>query len=220
MSSRFAQKHPDKNPAVEALSSSEILDEINAERGSVDADQACKGIDNVKTAWMARSQSTTNVLSATRYRELSSQLLNGFTVRQLAVYVEKADTSRPKDPLDLWNEFSGTLYTRSAWVPGTSARQPKAPKLVEPAKDKDSRDEIVYERQDRQLLHKPTLVDRILRKCWQLKVKKEALDGELQIRLHLTHLVLITNHSETTELLGATNLTDHIHRTRNSQATV
>jgi hypothetical protein len=212
---------PDKNPAFEALSSSDMLKEIYGERGLVDVEQACQSLENVKTAWMARSRSASNIVSITDYRELSSQLLNGFSVRQLTAYLEKAGASRPRDPLDLRNEFASTLYTRSVWVPVTLFQQPRAPRLVDPTKDKDLEEDFVYERPDKNLSHKPNLVERILRQCWQLKVEEDdALEGELNIRLRSTHLSLITNHSETTEPLGARILTDRMHRTRDPQAII
>ena len=189
---------PDKNPAIKALSLSDMLDEINGERGLVDLDQVCKNIENVKTEWMAKSKTRSNVHTATEYAMLSSQLLNGFTVRQLATYLDRAGVNRPNDPLDLRNDFSSSLYTRSAWTPGTTpTQQTRAPKLVEPGKKESSIEQFTYRRPDRQLSHKSTLVETILRHCWQIKVRQdEALEGELQIRLHAIHLTLIMNHSK------------------------
>ena len=218
---QIRSKGPDKNPAFEALSSSDMLKEIDGERGLVDVEQACQSLENIKTAWMARSRSASNIVSITEYKELSSQLLTGFSVRQLTAYLKKAGTSRPRDPLDLRNEFASSLYTRSVWVPLTSFQQPRAPNLVDPVKDKDLEEDFVYERPDKNLSNKPNLVERILRQCWQLKVEKDdTSEGELHIRLRSTHLSLITNHSETTEPLGARLLTDRMHRTRDPQADI
>lgn len=188
----------DKAPVAEALSSSDMLDEIDAERGLVDPNQVIENIENVKAEWMERTKTKPNVLTATEYTQLSSQLLHGFTVTQLALYLGRADADKLKDPLDLRNQFSSSLYTRSAWTPAaTPIKQTRAPKLVELERNEGLREQSLYRSPARQLSHKPTLVERILRHCWRLEVRQdEALEGELQIRLHAKHFSIVVNHSK------------------------
>ena len=182
------------------LSSSDMLDEIDAERGLADTDQVFENIEGIRTLWIAKSKSDPAVFSPTEHAEIASQLGRGFTIKQLAVYLERADVDKPKDPLDLRYEFSSDVYSRSAWTPGTpSPQQSRAPKLARPGKDGKTRKNLVYEDLNRQLSAKSMLVERILRQCWQFNVRQdESTEGELDIRLHVTHLDLIMNHSRLT----------------------
>ena len=185
---------------INVLSSSDMLDEIDAERGLADTDQVFNNIEGIRNSWIAKSKSNPAIFSPAEHAEIASQLGRGFTIRQLAVYLERADVDKPKDPLDLRYEFSSDVYSRSAWTPGTpSPQQSRAPKLARPGKDGKTRKNLVYEDLDRQLSAKSMLVERILRQCWQFNVRQdESTEGELDIRLHVTHLDLIMNHSRLT----------------------
>ena len=190
-------KRAAKDREINVLSSSDMLDEIDAERGLADTDQVFKNIEGIRNSWIAKSKSDPAVFSPAEHAEISSQLGRGFTTRQLAVYFERADVDKPKDPLDLRYEFSSDVYSRSAWTSGTpSPQQSRAPKLLGPGKDRKMRKNLIFEDLDRQLSAKSMLVERILRQCWQFNVRQdESTEGELDIRLHLTHLDLIMNHS-------------------------
>ena len=181
---------------INALSSSDMLDEIDAERGLADADQVFKNIEGVRNSWIAKSKSDPAVFSAAEHAEIASQLGRGFTIKQLVVYLDRADVNKPKGPLDLRYEFSSDLYSRSAWTSGTSSQRSRAPKLVRSGKDGKMRKTSIYEKSDRQLSAKSVLVERILRQYWQFNVRQdESSEGELGIRLHGPHLDLIMNHS-------------------------
>ncbi len=188
---------------INALSSSDMVDEIDAERGLADADQVFENIEDVKNSWIAKSKSDPAVFSAAEHAEIASELGRGFTTKQLAVYLDKADVDEPKDPLDLRYKFSSDLYSRSAWTSGTpSPQQSRAHELVRPGKDGKMRKNLTYENVDRQLSAKSMLVERILRQCWQFNVKQdESTEGELEVRLHATHLDLLMNHSRLTYTL-------------------
>ena len=188
---------------INILSSSDMVDEIDAERGLANTDQVFENIEGIRNSWIAQSKSDPAVFSPAEHAEISSQLSRGFTIRQLAVYFERADVDRPKDPLDLRYEFSSDVYSRSAWTSGTpSPQQSRAPKLVRPGEDVKMRKNLTYENLDRHLSAKSMLVERILRQCWQFNVRQdESTEGELDIRLHATHLDLIMNHSRLTHPL-------------------
>ena len=190
-------KRAAEDRGINVLSSSDMLDEIDAERGLADIDQVFENIEGVKNSWMAKSKHEPAVFSAAEHAEIASQLGRGFTTRQLAVYCDSTDVNIPKDPLDLRYGFSSDVYSRSAWTPGTpSPQQSRAPKLVRLGKDGKMHKNLIYEKLDRQLSAKSMLVERILRQCWQFNVRKdESTEGELDIRLHATHLDLIMNHS-------------------------
>ena len=190
-------KRAAKDREINVLSSSDMLDEIDAERGLADIDQVFENIDGVKNSWIATSKSDPPVFSAAEHAEIASQLSRGFTTKQLALYLDRADVDKPKDPLDLRYEFSSNIYSRSAWAPGTpSPQQSRAPKIVKSGKDSKMRKNLTYKKMDRQLSVKSMLIERILRQCWQFNVRQdESTEGELEIRLHATHLDLIMNHS-------------------------
>ena len=188
---------------INVLSSSDMLNEIDAERGLADSEQVFENIEGVRNSWIAKSKSEPAIFSAAEHAEIASKLSRGFTIRQLAVYFDRADVDKPKDPLDLRYEFSSDVYSRSAWTSGTpSPQQSRAPKLVRPGKDGKMRKNLLSEKLDRQLSAKSMLVERILRQCWQFNVRQdESTEGELDIRLHATHLDLIMNHSRLTHPL-------------------
>ena len=188
---------------INVLSSSDMLNEIDEERGLVDTHQVFENIDGVRDSWLAKSKSDPPVFSAAEHAEIASQLGHGFTTRQLALYLDRADVGKPRDPLDLRYEFSSNIYSRSAWTSVTpSPQQSRAPKLVRPGKDRKMRKSLIYEKAERQLSAKSMLIQRLLRQCWQFNVRQdESTEGELDIRLHATHLDLIMNHSRLIHLL-------------------
>ena len=189
---------------INVLTSSDMLDEIDAERGLANTDQVFENIDGVRHSWIEKSKSDPPVFSAIEHAEIVSQLGRGFTTKQLALYLDRRAVDKPKDPLDLRYEFSSDIYSRSAWAPGTpSPPQSRAPKIVGSGKDSKMRKKLIYEKMERQLSAKSILIGRILRKCWQFKVRQdESTEGELDIRLHATHLDLIMNHSRLVHLLA------------------
>jgi len=189
---------PDSSLTAEAFSSLAMLGEIEGERGLVDTDQVCENIENLKAVWEANSKNKSGVVTGADYTTLTSQLLNGFTVKQLAAYLQRTRRSAHVDPMYLRVEYSGKLYARSNWRPGTtSMEQVKAPKLMKSVKDGGPQEEAAHEKPENNRLHKPTLVNKILSHRWQVKPKHdEDTVGELNIRLQWMHLNLIMNHSK------------------------
>ena len=180
---------PDKNPTSESISSSEILEKMNAERGVIDVDEACTNIETVRKSWVAETNG--NITEFT-YNDLVSRLHAGFTRLQLAAYLDKAGKDLAADVFDLDVEISTRLYTRSSWqlLGNTRPQKPRAPRI-------DSTKKEVPWREVGQGLSKETLVKRILRHCWNIKADlQKSSSGELDIRLRKLHLDLILNHSK------------------------
>lgn len=192
-----------KDRTEEVLSSLDMLGEIEGEQGLVDADQVFRNIENVRATWEARSKLSSSLVTVEDCKGLTSLLMNGFTVKQLAAYLKRTSSPSNSDLMDLQVEYSGKLYARSCWIPGTtSMEQVRGPKLMEPAKDAEEPGAVVQTKPERQSLHKPTLVDRILRYCWQVTPKRDETSlGELNIRMQWMHLHLIMNHSKTMKIL-------------------
>ena len=187
---------PDKNPAQEPISSSGMLEEMDAERGIVDIDEVCKNIENLRTSWAARTKGN---ITGVAYKDLVSRLQEGFTKQQLGAYLDRAQRNPAADIFNLNVEYSNNLYARSSWQPveHTSLRKSKAPKIAydTPEEKFNQKDLIGTER--RQGLNKDDLVERILRQCWSVTPKfQESRIGDLDLRLQKLHLNLILNHSK------------------------
>ena len=187
--------------SAEALSSQELLEEIEGERGTVDQDEAHSNIENVKNVWANQSRKYSDGISTADYALLVSQLTKGFTMKQLAAYLERTSTQSRTDSMDLQHEYTGRLYARSRWTLGINPTdQPRIPNMIKPRSHGASQDRVQVRRSEKFRLHKPTLVDMILRHRWQVKVKQdEELLGVLDVQLHPIHLDLLTNHSKTCE---------------------
>lgn len=187
---------PDKNPAQEPISSSGMLEEMDAERGIVDIDDVCNNIESVRTSWAARTKGD---ITGVAYKDLVSRLQEGFTKQQLRAYLDRARRNPAADVFDLNVEYSNNLYARSSWQPvgHTSIRKSKAPKIAYNTPEEDFNENDVPGAERRQGLSKDDLVERILRQCWKVTPKfQESRLGELDLRLQKLHLSLILNHSK------------------------
>jgi len=202
-SSRSSQTSSD--PQTEAMSSSDMLEKMNAERGIIGIDQVCKNIEAVKGEWTRDLtdlnlpwEAAGSVVTKRWYDELVSRLSDGFTISQLAVYLERNENMQLADPLDLHNQFSSTLYARSPWTPGTTdIWRSKSPEITELARDGLSTKAVILDKVEKQAPRKSILIDRILRYCWRIRPKEdESSLGEMDVRLQSAHLELILNHSE------------------------
>lgn len=187
---------------TEVMSPSDMLEEMNAERGIIGIDQVCRNIETVRDEWIRDDrlpwEATGSVVTKRRYDEVVSRLYNGFTISQLAVYLERNEKKQLADPLDLYNLFSSTLYARSPWTSGISdIWQSKAPAITELAEGSMGAKAFVPDRAEKQASRKSMLIDRILRYCWRTRPQEdESSLGEMDIRLQSAHLELIVNHSE------------------------
>ena len=196
---------PDNNPTPVPISSSEMLKKMDAERGLVDIDEVCKNIESVRTLWEVELKGGAK---GAAYQDLASRLNKGFTQQQLGFYLSRNPPNPTADVFDLDVEFASSLYARSSWrlitrwpPVSSKARVSKLPNIVpEEPKQKD----VFSKRKRHELrkLPKDTLINAILRRCWNIKSRKqESATGELDIRLEHSHLKLILNHSK--ELVGS-----------------
>ncbi len=199
-SSRLSQTGDD--PPIDAMSSSDMQEEMNAERGIISMDQVCQNIDTLRGQWLKDArlpwEASGSVLSRRRYDEVVARLYDGFTISQLAVYLGRNENKHLADPLDLHNQFWSTLYARSSWTSGTTDFwQSKAPPITEMTQDGVTATVALPNKVDKQASRKTMLVDRILRYCWRVRPKEdESSLGEMDIRLQSAHLEIIVNHSE------------------------
>ena len=185
----------DENPAQETISSSEMLEKMDAEREITDIDEVCKNIENVGSSWAAKKKDR---ITGVAYNDLVSRLQMGFTRQQLGVYLDRAGKDPAADVFDLKVEISNSLYARSSWqiVGNTPPQKSKAPRIADSTPMEVSKEEFLGKERG-QGLSKEALVKRILRQCWKITPEfQESSLGELDIRLKQLHLDLILNHSK------------------------
>ena len=190
---------PDENPTAETISSSEMLEKMDAERGLIDLDEVCKNIESIKELWAAKKKSSG---PSAAYSMLAVKLQQGFTRPQLGAYYDRARINLAADKFDLDAEFSSMSYARSSWQPlgktqhaAVKIRAPKllelvfeeenqekkseeAPPRIAPSEkslsEKDSSEKATssndaLQNQTRQGVNKKTLVRSILRECWNFR---------------------------------------------------
>ena len=180
---------PDKNPNPETISSSEMLEKMDAERGTIDLKRVRQNIEGVRTSWAAEAN---GIITEDRVNDLVSRLQVGFTRPQLVDYLGKAVQNPATGVFDLTRRIHSTFYARSSWQPlGTaSPGKSRAPRLV-------GLSEAKVVKETGQGLSKDALAKMIVWQCWSIRtISEESSQGELDIRLQRSHLSLILNHSK------------------------
>ena len=182
---------PDKNPDPESISSSEMLEKMDAERGKISFKEAFKNISRVRESWAAK---TNGSISQVEYSDLVSKLQVGFTREQLVSYLGRFGQDQTAGKFDLDFTLSSHLYARSSWqvLGSMPPRTTRAPPLKKRKTDKE-----VLERDHKKGLDKDALAKMIIRRCWNIKTTSlESSLGQLDIRLQHIHFTLILNHSK------------------------
>lgn len=186
---------PDKSPVPEPISSSEMLEKMDAERGIIDIDEVCKNIESVKASWMATLEGS---VTGKAYKDLASRLQSGFTKQQLGAYLDRERKVPAADVFDLNVEFSNNVYARSSWWPvgHVTGEKCRAPRIVDSTPE-DFSEKDDFGKESRREVTKKTLVKKILKRCWNINIgHQESSSGELDIRLQPLHQKLILNHSK------------------------
>ena len=183
---------PDKNPDSQPISSSEMLEEMDAERGKINNKEACKNIERVRELWAAK---TNGDINQDQYSDLVSRLQVGFTREQLVAYLDRFGQDQTAEPYNLGFTLSSALYARSSWrVLGSirpSDRACRAPTLRKSKSKKQ-----LLKRDGGNGLGKDALAKMIIRHCWNIKTNSQDSSlGELDMRLQDKHFDLILNHS-------------------------
>ena len=180
---------PDKNPDPEPISSSEMLEKMDAESGKINFKEAYKNINSVKKAWAAKTNGSIN---QDEYSDLVSRLQAGFTREQLVAYLIRFSQDRTAGYFNLNFRLSSALYARSSWqvlgsMPSSKGRAPRLRK----------NEREVLKRDVGKGLGKDVLAKMIIRQCWNIKTNPlDSSLGELDIRLQDIHFSLILNHSK------------------------
>ena len=186
---RVRASGPDKNPDPEPMSSSEMLEKMDAERGKINFKEAIKNIESVRASCATK---TNGSISQDEYSDLVSKLQVGFTREQLVAYLRRPGQDKTARDFNLDFSLSGALYARSSWqlLGSTLPRKMRSPKL------RRTHGELL-ERDRGKGLGKDGLAKMIIRRLWNIKTTSlDSSLGELDIRLRDIHFSLILNHSK------------------------
>lgn len=203
------QNEGDRSPnSAEPLTSSEILERVNSERGLVSAARAKENIEASKQEWVSNRKKLDLPPSEQEYYELGRKLHDGFTIKQLLGYFNEAKIPVTSDLTDVGRPFHSAHLTRSEWRAGITPFPGDALNRLQPlATDLKSRKStsskmaytenmLIYEGRHSEDPVKYILVNKIIRQCWNIKPIEEVESvGEVDVRIREAHLELITSHS-------------------------
>ncbi|KAL8816909.1 MAG: hypothetical protein Q9223_004170 [Gallowayella weberi] len=193
-----------KQPSLtEPLTSSDIIERLDAERGLVSTVRASQNIEQLKQDWLSNLKHQTAPTESECYA-LGRQLHDGFTTKQLRAYLKDFQSPVSTSILDLGGSFTSVSFTRSEWrigmTPFPGEAGDRIQKLIEEKKSRDvipvSGEYALFaesKRSGNSVKH--LLVNRILRLCWKIKPREE-LDsiGEVDFMIPETHLDLLASH--------------------------
>ena len=180
---------------------SEMLQEIDAERGIVGKQRVAENLEDVRSAWFSKLGRRDKPTEA-EVEALAKTLEGGFTHKQLGDYYGPEDLELTDDPDDLSASFSTNLYTRTPWMHGTTPF-PRHPPLrlttikdafkARGAKTKPADPKMIY----RKKVHKSAIINRIIRQRWRIRTEDdETAMGEIDVWPQREHLRVLQNHSK------------------------
>lgn len=187
-------------------SASEMLQEIDAERGIVGTQRVAENLEDVRSTWVSKLQRKDKPTEA-ELKTLAKTLEDGFTHKQLGDYYGPEDLELTDDADDLNASFSTNLYTRTPWIHGTTPfpRHPfhRFTAIKEAFKARGAKAELadpkpVYPK----TVHKSTIIDKILRQRWRISTEDdETAVGEIDVWPHREHFRVLQNHSKPANVL-------------------
>ncbi|KAL8683112.1 MAG: hypothetical protein Q9186_000926 [Xanthomendoza sp. 1 TL-2023] len=189
---------------TEPLTSSEIIERVNAERGLVSTLRASQNIEQLRQDWLSNLKQQDVAPTKSEYDALGRQLYDGFITKQLTAYLKDFRVPIFTSILDLSGSFRSASVTRTEWRIGTTPFPGDAwnrlQDLIEEQKSQDAvpvfgEYALFAESKRSGDPVKQLLVDKILRLCWKIKPREE-LDsiGEVDIMIPETHLELLASH--------------------------
>ena len=100
-----------------------ILQDINAESGTIDTATVNSNIDQLREA-LKPSDESGQLPTARQCTEVAQLLLDGFTLPQLEGYLAANKPTLPTHNFDLTRNFVSKQYTRSPWISGVTSDFP------------------------------------------------------------------------------------------------
>ncbi len=192
---RSLKSQVEDETAKKGLSSSELLEKVNKERGIIGDPQFIRNLEVFRDSILGVGQDDkekTGLVDDKIFEQLVRGINKGFTVKQMQTYIQRQMGDNKSGSLS--KSFASEIYARSAWRLGiTSLEQVRAP-AVHPS-NKSAQQELDAKPVIVQSSRKDDLVDAILRQCWGLRPRKELMEiGELDIRIRPVQLDIILKH--------------------------
>ncbi|KAL9596621.1 MAG: hypothetical protein Q9179_004560 [Wetmoreana sp. 5 TL-2023] len=187
----------------EPLTSSDILERVNSERGLVSAARANENIEALREEWLSGLKEKDQLPTEAECYDLGKRLHDGFTTKQLLGYLNRETVSSPPDLMDLNKPFRSPSITRSDWRVGTTffpgdtgqRLQSAVPKSGYTAKTSHSEYTLSQESRYSKVPVKYTVVNKIMRQCWHIKSREELQSvGEVDIQIPEANSELIASH--------------------------
>ena len=192
---RMHATEPDNDPKESlCLSSSELLEGISKERGIIGLDQVCQNIEELKCSTISHNSDGSGPNGDSAYDTLTSELSSGFTANQLQEYLQRSRREIIVDPMDIRQDYTCRLYSRSSWRQGLTTKDLySAPNILSP--NSGSEASTNGPPNLKKGVTKAELIDQIVGELWQIKpLKQNQLSGEIDIRLKQINFDLILNH--------------------------
>ncbi|KAL8644866.1 MAG: hypothetical protein Q9210_007027 [Variospora velana] len=192
---------------TEPLTSSDILERVNSERGLVSAAKAQQNVEALKRDWLSTREDPDSPPSESECSELGRMIHDGFTIKQLLGYYNATLVTTSTDLTDLSKPFRSSLLTRSEWRVGTTSFPGETVQGVlhlptvfksrgSTSKPLYTEHMLSYEGRHSKDPIKYILVNKILRQCWNIKPKEELESlGEVDLWMAEAHFELVTNHA-------------------------
>ncbi|KAL9599362.1 MAG: hypothetical protein Q9219_003895 [cf. Caloplaca sp. 3 TL-2023] len=194
-------------PSTEPLTSMDIMERVISNRGFVNPAKARENIEELRQEWLSSLKEPHLPPRQSDCYELGVRMHEGFTIKQLLSYINEFVISESTGLTDLNKSFTSALLTRSAWragitvFPGNAAQRLHS--IAENMGNRRrvslqtviSESALVYESRHSKDPPKYHLINKIMRRCWNIKPREELESvGEVDIEIPETHLRLISDH--------------------------
>ncbi|KAL8739103.1 MAG: hypothetical protein Q9181_000214 [Wetmoreana brouardii] len=204
----FQTRDSTQPSSPEPLTSSDILERVNSERGLVSAARANENIEALREEWLSGLKEKDQLPTEAECYDLGKRLHDGFTAKQLLSYLNRETVSSPPDLMDLNEPFRSASITRSDWRVGTTffpgdagqrlqSAFPKSGYTSDAAAKTSFYSEYTLSQESRysKVPLKYTAVNKIMRQYWHIKSREELQSvGQVDIQLPEVHSELIASH--------------------------
>ncbi|KAL8673927.1 MAG: hypothetical protein Q9168_001674 [Polycauliona sp. 1 TL-2023] len=192
--------------STEPSSASDILQRVISERGLVSTSRVSQNIEQLKQDWLSSLNDQALGPTESECHQLSKQLYDGFTTRQLSAYLGEHRIPRYRygDVLDLDRNFVSPAFTRSEWRTGTTPFPGDAAQRLR-SMAKDGKEQLVTPAHGASMLlaesrrsgdpFKHVQVTRIMQKYWNIRPRDKVDSvGEVDMTVPEAHLELLASH--------------------------
>lgn len=222
----FQNKGGESLDPTEPLTSLDILEKVNSERGLVSAARAQKNVEALKQDWLAGRKDPDSPPLESECDELRRTVHDGFTTKQLLGYYNEILVTVSTDLTHLSTPFRSSLLTRSEWRAGTTSFPGDTVQGVHPhhtvfrsqgstPRTLSTEHMLSHEGRHSKDSFKYILVNKILRQCWNIRSREELESlGEVNLWMAEAHFELVTTHGMTSSVTKRKMVLTSIQRER------